>query len=72
MPLKVEFSDKNNKFQYDGHANELPSLGRGKLYIGDRDMEHGAAEAPQNFEDRELSDRYVRSEQGGERQSTEN
>ena len=37
MPLKVEFSDKNNKYQYDGHANELPSSGRGKLYIGDRD-----------------------------------
>ena len=38
MPLKVEFSDKNNKYQYDGHAHELPcAKGKGRVFIGDRD-----------------------------------
>jgi protein-tyrosine phosphatase len=39
--LKVTFSDKNNRFQYDGHAERIkvPSLKKkgGKLYLGDRD-----------------------------------
>jgi hypothetical protein len=39
--LKVTFSDKNNKFQYDGHAVRIKvkSMKKkgGKLYLGDRD-----------------------------------
>ena len=41
--LKVTFSDKMNKYQYDGHANEIPlspmakGPGKGKLWLGDRD-----------------------------------
>ena len=39
MPLKVEFSDANNKYQYDGHAHAVPLAkgAKGKLYLGDRD-----------------------------------
>ena len=41
MPLQVTFSDKNNKYQYDGHANELPTETKkgkvGRVYVGDRD-----------------------------------
>ena len=39
--LKVTFSDKMNKYQYDGHANHIPlpsmAKGKGKLWLGDRD-----------------------------------
>jgi len=41
--LKVTFSDKMNKYQYDGHANQIPlssmsaKKDKGKLYLGDRD-----------------------------------
>lgn len=42
MPLQVTFSDKNNKYQYDGHAHALPEEPtgagkRGRVYLGDRD-----------------------------------
>ena len=39
--FKVTFSDKMNKYQYDGHANHIPLLsmpkGKGQLWLGDRD-----------------------------------
>ena len=39
--LKVTFSDKNNRFQYDGHAHRVKVVTLkkkgGKLYLGDRD-----------------------------------
>lgn len=41
MPLQVTFSDKNNKYQYDGHAHALPEeqngAKKGRVFLGDRD-----------------------------------
>lgn len=39
--FKITFSDKMNKYQYDGHAHEIPITNpkktAGKLFLGDRD-----------------------------------